>query len=235
MTPATAASAPAPVVEPEGLCGVNICARRAEMGGFCTDHREEQNQSHRDWREEHVRSQRRFWLEGIGLPKMYWGATFADARPTASIKALLAYRDAKGGPRGRAVILASQTGTGKTYAAACLVNDVLPFLASRQRFILGAELVRDLLNFKTVERTMEDAAGVPLLVIDDLQEPPRAEGLALLEELLIRRHADGRPLVVTTNLRRQPFEAAFGDRISDRLKDWGTYHELPGKSLRGGA
>jgi DNA replication protein DnaC len=171
-------------------------------------------------------------LEEIGLPKMYWGATFADARPTASIQKVLAYRDARGISRGRAIILAAPTGVGKTHAVACLINELIPHLATRQRFVLGAELVRDLLNFRSVDEAMDEAARVRLLIIDDLQAPPRAEGLALLEELLIRRHASGLPLVVTTNLRRQAFEV-FGDRIADRLRDWGEYVEVPGRSLRG--
>ena len=93
--------------------------------------------------------------------------------------------------------------------------------------------MRELLDFKSCADAMEEAARVRLLVIDDLQAPPRAEGLALVEELLIRRHASGLPLVITTNLRRQAFEAAFGDRIVDRLKDWGEFVEMPGRSLRG--
>jgi DNA replication protein DnaC len=233
MTQATAAAAISVATAPR--CSLfAICDAPADVGGYCRDHREEVNEAHRRYRDAFVQSQRRHWLDEIGVPARFRAVTFGAARPTAPIKAMLAYRDGRGVARGRAVIAASQTGTGKTYAAACLVNDLLPHLQTRQRFVLGAELVRDLLDFKSCAETMEDAASARLLVIDDLQAPPRAEGLALVEELLIRRHADCRPLVVTTNLRRQAFEAAFGDRVADRLRDWGEFVEMPGKSLRTG-
>lgn len=216
------------------LCSLTfLCDAPAEIRGYCQEHRNELNESSRRYREEYARSQRRPWLEEIRLPRRFWGATFADARPTDPIKQIRAYLDARGVSRGRAVIEGGPTGIGKTHAAGCLINELLPYLGTRMRFVLGAELVRELLDFKTCAEAMEEAADVRLLVIDDLQALPRAEGLALLEELLIRRHAEGLPLVVTTNLRRQAFEAAFGDRITDRLKDWGEFHELPGKSLRG--
>jgi DNA replication protein DnaC len=216
-------------------CGlVAICAAPADVGGFCRGHRDELNERIRRDREETARSQRRFWLEEIGLPRRYWDATFDSVRSTAPVRRVLEYRDARGIGRGRALGLGGPTGTGKTTAVAALINDLLPYLQARQRFYLAAQLVRELLDFDTAAEVMEEAASVRLLIVDDLQMPARAEGLAVLEELLVRREAEGLPIVITSNLRRTQFEAAFGDRVADRLRAWGDYYEAPGKSLRSG-
>lgn len=230
----------APLVESAAVqqaCALTaICDRPAQVGPYCDIHREEINERTRRERDDIFRSQRGFWLREIGVPLTYDGATFESARPTPAVKVAHAYLvGGRGISRGRALISAAATGGGKTYSHVCIVNALLPYFRTAQRFVLGAQLARELTEYRSASDAMEEYAHVRVLVIDDLQVPHRPEGIAAIEELLIRREADGKPVVISTNLRKAAFASGFGDRVMDRLRSWGEYHELAGKSLRGGS
>jgi DNA replication protein DnaC len=217
------------------LCTYPICAEPPVEGGFCARHQDEGQGYRQRIRLERCQSQRRTLLETIGLPSRYWGATFDTLQSTASVRRVAGYRDRRDVAIGRSMVLAGPTGVGKTTAVAALINCLLPFLQTAQRFHVTATLVRDLLDYRKGDEAMEHATHVRLLVLDDLQVPSRPEGVAVLEELLCRREADRLPLLITTNLPKVEFELSFSDRLVDRVRAWGPYFELPGRSLRGPA
>ena len=199
-------------------------------------------QRERAYRVRDVERRRDDLLRAIGVPasfQSYGLPTDAergwDVEETVAMAAVMKYHaEGKWEPdAGQALILAGPTGVGKTLAACALINTLLVDLRAAQRFTLASALARRLTDYHQVDETMEIMTHTRLLVIDDLGDlEPRA--LGLIEEVLIVRQAEFRPVVITTNLTPQRLAEQFSDRINDRLRAWGQVVRCTGASLRKG-
>jgi DNA replication protein DnaC len=96
-------------------------------------------------------------------------------------------------------------------------------------------LIRKLIGEESDE-TLQECIDADVLWLDDVGAAylkPDGLGEALFEEIVVTREANGCQVVMTTNLTIPRFEAAFGDRIADRLRgEWGVWRALPGQSFR---
>lgn len=122
----------------------------------------------------------------------------------------------------RGLLLWGPTGTGKTFAAACVANALAERHVTVRMTTLGQVLLRMFgLNGGARMDYMEELAGCRLLILDDFgmeRQTPYAQ--EQVYELVNRRYLSGRPMIVTTNLtHRELTETDDRDRrrIYDRV------------------
>ena len=94
------------------------------------------------------------------------------------------------------------TGTGKTYFAACIAN----YLINKgERISMKSlpELLNELSNFeiKNKNEYIDDICNVDLLIIDDLGSERQSEyAMEIVYDLINTRYLKKKPLIVTTNI-----------------------------------
>ena len=102
----------------------------------------------------------------------------------------------------RGLLLWGPTGTGKTFAAACVANALAERHVAVRMTTLGQVLLRMFgLDGGARMDYMEELAGCRLLILDDFgmeRQTPYAQ--EQVYELVNRRYLSGRPMIVTTNL-----------------------------------
>ena len=103
------------------------------------------------------------------------------------------------------LLLWGPTGTGKTFAAACIANALAERRMSVRMTTLGQVLLRLFgLDGGARMEYLEDLVGCRLLILDDFgmeRQTPYAQ--EQVYELINRRYLSGRPMIVTTNLTHQ--------------------------------
>lgn len=142
------------------------------------------------------------------------------------------------------VLSSPSPGTGKTIAAAWLMEQPLPPLlmgrrwASDQhpRFIHATELVD--LAYRGDDTTLDTIAALrrtSMLVIDDLGTE-RLDGAGIYTRfvggLLNARYGSGGITAITTNCTNDEILERYGDRVYDRLKERAAWFEIEHRSLR---
>ena len=152
--------------------------------------------------EEEASRNRIWWLgkEHIGLPSMLWEATFEDSDDTPAVQ--IGRRYLEGGLKRREnLILLGPTGTSKSWTGGCLVNKLLPALRTSQRWVFTPTLLRRLHDFDQTDAAVDQACATKLLILDDLQVTGADERTrACLEEILVVRYEEKRPVIITSNL-----------------------------------
>ena len=78
-----------------------------------------------------------------------------------------------------------------------------------------------------------DARRAEFLVVDDLELVGAAQGLKLLDGLLIARLDGVRPTVVTGNLDPKKLRETYGMHLADRMRTLCQAVVLAGESMRG--
>lgn len=130
-----------------------------------------------------------------------------------------------------------EKGTGKTYAAACIANELLE---------RGASVI--MTNFSRISNDMQssfhgkndyidDICSVDLLIIDDYQAERETEYMReVVFTIIDARYSTGLPLVVTTNMSAEDFKAYDTDRntarVISRLLEMCHPVEVKGEDLR---
>lgn len=148
----------------------------------------------------------------------------------------------------------SAVGVGKTHLAAAIVSAAVE-AGVAARFATASSLVDELHDASRyssaggVGEMMGDLTRVPVLAIDDLgRESVTRRSLPWLNELLNRRWAEGRGLIVTSNYgfaalaqryaahaEKCGEDAAFSNALTDRLRGLvpiGNWVEMTGASRR---
>lgn len=126
------------------------------------------------------------------------------------------------------IVLSGAAGVGKTVAAAywALHRKRAP------RFLTSAMFAR---SSRYDEEQRRQWLSASALVLDDLgAEYADAKGSFRtdLDELINEFYGNRRPLLITTNMLPPAFKSAYGERITDRLREAGRWISLDGDSLR---
>ena len=138
--------------------------------------------------------------------------------------------------RGKGLLLYGTVGTGKTYTAACIANELI----SRGRPCLVTNFAR-ITNtlqgmFEGKQRYLDDFNRLDLLVIDDLAaERDTSYMNEMIFNIIDSRYRSGKPLIVTSNLTKADLMASGSidrQRIYSRLLEMCVPIEVKGTDRR---
>lgn len=175
--------------------------------------------------------------EHCGLDSEFYGAVIDYEKYSSETKNSLRdfcknVREGKGG----FLILNGSVGTGKTSAAAAVMNELL---MGTYLDMLELELklnTADRYNTSSMNREqyMHSLASCRLLVLDEVGRFPERKMFEqpILFYLLNRRYQNKRPTVICTNMSSKEFADFMGQAIIDRIRSNRIRIELNGKSLR---
>lgn len=139
----------------------------------------------------------------------------------------------KGGRAG--MLFHGSVGTGKTFAACCIANELMESNKTVLVMNLGlylsklkrewAEAENDVLNYVTT---------CDMLIIDDFGVEKSTEFVVeKVFTLIDARYRAKKPVIITTNLNLNDITAKFNNRIGDRLAEMCYPIEVIGESKRG--
>mgnify|MGYP003190517172 FL=1 len=138
--------------------------------------------------------------------------------------------------RGKGLLLYGTVGTGKTYAAACIANELIsqghPCLVTN-----FARITNTLQGmFEGKQRYLDDFNRLDLLVIDDLAaERDTSYMNEMIFNIIDSRYRSGKPLIVTSNLTQADLKAPSSvdrKRIYSRLLEMCVPIEVKGADRR---
>ena len=138
---------------------------------------------------------------------------------------------------GRGLILMGPVGTGKTSAAAAVLQFGLK--NDYGGMFIGMSSLLDTI-FTTKEKNRDEwveferrLRETTLLVIDDLgTEKPDGWVQVKLDSIVSERYNRLKPIIVTTNLDANGLKNTYTERIIDRLRQTSKLLTFPGPSLR---
>ena len=146
--------------------------------------------------------------------------------PTRAFAATRDWAGMAGSPRRTGIlVLSGAVGVGKSVAAARYALDTGARWA--QATALGQE------EYSRAARLVQRLIKAPCLVLDEVGGPGSTTpaAIARVSEVLVQRHAAGRPVVVTTNLDIDEIGMAYDgvrsdeSRLADRIRENGAYVE----------
>ena len=194
-------------------------------------------------------------LEQSAIPPRFIGKTFDNYRADGEgqERALRVCREyAEHFERhlrtGGSLILSGKPGTGKSHLAAAVLQAILP--ARVGVYMTLMDLIRALRDtWRKDSETSENQLlakleAMPLLAIDEIGMQYGTDGeRAILFDVLDRRYRNMRPTILMTNLDKDGFRAAIGDRVFDRLTEvarwvpfeWDSYRPTARKEIRDAA
>lgn len=171
--------------------------------------------------------------EGI-QDKVFLTASFADAELTPAMKSCKKYADnfEKIKPTGSGLLMWGEPGTGKTFAAACIANELI----DRQIPVLMTSIPRILNSAYDKNDLIRQIRKYPLLIIDDLGAERETEySLEMVYYVIDERYKSGLPMIITTNLQLADLQDAKDieyKRIYDRVLEVCTPMGFKGKQFR---
>jgi DNA replication protein DnaC len=177
-----------------------------------------------------------------GIPKRYAVADLDHAEKTPALAAAWKWLEHGGVTEGRALLILGPVGTGKTFAAAAIMRDIIQRTADDATppscvFASAPNLVNRIRFADYADRleAMETVTHAGILVLDDLSlEADTDTTRGILDEIIYEREGNLRPTIITANKRPESFKDIFGERIADRLlSPWATVYVITGPSLRG--
>jgi DNA replication protein DnaC len=191
-------------------------------------------------------------LEQTAIPPRFIGKTFANYRTDSEgqERALRVCREYAGNfsrhlRTGGSLILSGQPGTGKSHLAGAVLQAILPQHVGA--YVTLMDLIRGLRDTWrrdseiTENQFLARLEAIPLLVIDEIGVQYGTDGeRAILFDVLDRRYRNMRPAILMTNLSKDEFQVAIGDRVFDRLTEvarwvpfeWGSFRSQARKEMR---
>lgn len=154
-----------------------------------------------------------------GVPPILIHATFDNWTPDDDAEAshLDSVRQFAVGKRGFLVLLGLR-GNGKTHLAVATMRQFRSAWLVEQAELLG--MLRKTYRDKAASDPVEKAKEVDLLVIDEmgLSSGGRDE-LPMLHEILVGRHRERKPTILTSNRPYEEVQAIIGEPMADRLRE----------------
>ncbi len=142
--------------------------------------------------------------------------------------------------RGTGLIFTGPCGTLKTTLACSILLSGFG-MGIEGRFVLVMEIMDKLValereNPQEYQAEMNRLCNVPLLVLDDLGAEGRRGDFvrAKIEQIIFRRHAEMKPIIITTNLSKRQLLQSYSSRIMDRLAERCPILVMKGPSGRSG-
>lgn len=168
-------------------------------------------------------------LEADGVPRKDLGP-LSELDVTAACAAITAAGNFS------ILVLSGPPGVGKTTAGVWWLRtgifDSARKATRRRRFVDASQLTT---WSRYDEDRMADLERASALVIDELgveYDDKTGAGRSMVDAILNRRYAAELPTVITTNLNAAEFTTRYGERIVDRIREAGEFHEIVGESLR---
>ena len=117
------------------------------------------------------------------------------------------------------IMFSGDVGTGKTFYAACIANEIIEKYKNSVLMISVSEIINADISVK--DELFEKISAVSLLILDDVGAERRTSyGYEQFENIINLRDLSGKPLVITTNLSiaeiRKPPDIAYS-RAYDRI------------------
>lgn len=192
-------------------------------------------------------------LELTAIPPRFIGRTFDNYRAEQGTKAFnvrdICQTYAKEFDRnlktGASLVLSGNPGTGKSHLAAAILQGILPKHVGA--YVTLMDLIRKLRDTWRRDSEMSESQllaklqEIPLLVIDEVGVQYGTDGeRAILFDVMDRRYREVKPTILMTNLGKEDFRAAVGDRVFDRLTevarwvpfDWQSYRTTARREMR---
>lgn len=120
--------------------------------------------------------------------------------------------------KGKGILFLGNCGTGKTFLAACIANELINqgFSVLMTNF---SRLVNIIFGLKEGKQNYIDSLNsYDLLIIDDLGVERQSEYVAeIVQNIVDSRYRAGLPLIITTNLTPKDFSAESSDIAKSRL------------------
>lgn len=138
--------------------------------------------------------------------------------------------------RGKGLLLYGTVGTGKTYTAACIANELIS--QGRPCLVTNFARITNTLQgmFEGKQRYLDDFNRLDLLVIDDLAaERDTSYMNEMIFNIIDSRYRSGKPLIVTSNLTKADLMASGSidrQRIYSRLLEMCVPVEVKGTDRR---
>lgn len=138
--------------------------------------------------------------------------------------------------RGKGLLLYGTVGTGKTYAAACIANELIS--QGRPCLVTNFARITNTLQgmFDGKQRYLDDFNRLDLLVIDDLAaERDTSYMNEMIFNVIDSRYRSGKPLIVTSNLTKADLMSPGStdrQRIYSRLLEMCVPVEVKGTDRR---
>jgi DNA replication protein DnaC len=132
------------------------------------------------------------------------------------------------------ILLYGGVGIGKTYATACICNELMENGKTTLVMNLGLYLIKIRREWAEAENdVLNYVKTCDLLVIDDLGSENVSEFTKeKIFNLIDTRYRANRPMLITTNLTPVEIEKTLGSRIADRIAGTCLAYEVKGESKR---
>lgn len=154
----------------------------------------------------------------------------------------------RGLKQGASLVLSGKPGTGKSHLAAAILQAIMPRHVGAYMTLMDmVRAVRDTWRRDSEiseSQLLRKLTEFPLLVIDEIGVQYGTDGeRAIVFDVMDRRYREMRPTILMTNLDKDAFREAVGDRVYDRLTevgrwipfDWDSYRPQARKELRDAA
>lgn len=196
----------------------------------------------RQYEEEGKRNRVKKYKDISIIDKKFYESKFENAENIPVINLLKKYSEKfkSIGTAPAGLFLYGSVGTGKTYAASCLANDLMTngktvlFMSFALYLIKIREGFKNYSEETNIEsEILKHVKTCDLLIIDDLGiENVKEFAAEKLFTLLDTRYRTKKPFVITTNLSIEAIKEKFGERICDRINGSTYKYECKGESRR---
>lgn len=153
----------------------------------------------------------------------YKAARFEDAENTAIIQGAKKYTELFADefkPLGTGLLMYGDTGTGKSFAAACIANALIDKGYSAIMTNIPHIVNKMQASFEGRNEYIYELAHVDMLILDDLKAERQTEFTnEITFSVIDARYNAGKPLIVTTNLTADQIKATKSTTDSDKKAD----------------
>lgn len=174
-------------------------------------------------------------------------STFENAEITPAIRMAKKYTKAFLDGKKFGLFLYGKAGTGKTYASACIANELMTNDKAVMSINLGLYLNKVSREWGEAEKdVLEKVQQCDLLIVDDMGVEQVPEWLKdKVFNLIDARYRSEKSIIITTNLQldntnlndkqiesKLSIQSRFGSRVADRIKEMCYQYEVVGESKR---
>ncbi len=138
-------------------------------------------------------------------------------------------------PKNLGLYIYGGVGTGKTFYASCIANEIAREYTATVRALSVTKAVNDLFSTDDKSGYIDELAGVDLLILDDFGAQRRTDYASeVMFSIIDERYKAQKPLILTSNLDYAELQKHRStDRVYDRVIDMCIPFPMTGSSMRG--